>query len=471
GINANTYPNGVGASFGGDTSFGTSSGTGSLTIAQASSTTTVTCPSSVTYTASPLTPCTASVSGPGGLSQALTVSYSSNTNAGTATASASFAGDANHESSSDTKTLTIAKASSTTTVSCPASVTYSGSPQTPCTASVSGAGGLSQTLTVSYSNNTNAGTATASASFAGDANHDASSGSASFTIAKASSTTTVTCPSSVTFTGSALTPCTASVSGVGGLSQALTVSYSNNSNAGTATASASYAGDANHLGSSDSATFTIDKADAVCAVAGYKVTYDGSPHTATGTCVGVGGTVLSGLDLSGTTHTNAKAGTYTDTWSFTDGGNYNNQSGSVTDEIDEASSSTVVSCPTNVTFTGSALTPCTASVSGVGGLSQALTVSYTQNTNAGTATASASYAGDANHLGSSDSATFTIDKASSSTVVSCPTNVTFTGSALTPCTASVSGVGGLSQTLTVSYSNNTNAGAATASASYAGDAN
>src|SRR2546427_8950366 len=83
------------------------------------------------------------------------------------------------------------------------------------------------------------------------------------------------------------------------------------------------------------------------------------------------------------------------------------------------------------------------------------------------ATASASYAGDANHLGSSDSATFTIDKASSSTVVSCPTNGTFTGSTLAPCTASVISVGGDSQALTVSYAENTNAGAATASASYA----
>src|SRR5439155_1225526 len=145
-------------------------------------------------------------------------------------------------------------------------------------------------------NNTNAGTADGLASYHGDGDQPCSRPSATFTIDKASSSTVVSCPTNVTFTGSPLTPCTASVSGVGGLSQALTVSYSNNTNAGTATASASYAGDANHLGSSDSATFTIDKADAVCAVAGYKVTYDGSPHTATGTCVGVGGTILSGLD-------------------------------------------------------------------------------------------------------------------------------------------------------------------------------
>jgi MBG domain (YGX type) len=56
-------------------------------------------------------------------------------------------------------------------------------------------------------------------------------------------------------------------------------------------------------------------------------------------------------------------------------------------------------------------TPCTAMVSGAGGLSQTVSVSYSNNTNAGTASASASYPGDANHTGSSDSKNFTINKA------------------------------------------------------------
>src|SRR5439155_1235378 len=142
-------------------------------------------------------------------------------------------------SSTGTGLLTVNKASTTTTVTCPPSVTYDGAPQTPCSATVTGAGGLSQSLTVSYSNNTNAGTATASASFGGDANHNGSSDSKTFTIDQASSTTTVTCPASVTYTGAAQTPCTASVTGAGGLNQVLTVNYANNVNAGTATASAS----------------------------------------------------------------------------------------------------------------------------------------------------------------------------------------------------------------------------------------
>jgi hypothetical protein len=80
----------------------------------------------------------------------------------------------------------------------------------------------------------------------------------------------------------------------------------------------------------------IDKATATVNVTPYSVTYDAAAHTATGTATGVLGETLSGLDLSGTTHTNA--GDYpSDPWTFTDAtGNYNNASGSVHDHIDKA---------------------------------------------------------------------------------------------------------------------------------------
>ena len=41
----------------------------------------------------------------------------------------------------------------------------------------------------------------------------------------------------------------------------MSVTYSDNTNAGTATASASYGGDANHKPSGDSKTFAIEKAE------------------------------------------------------------------------------------------------------------------------------------------------------------------------------------------------------------------
>jgi hypothetical protein len=89
----------------------------------------------------------------------------------------------------------------------------------------------------------------------------------------------------------------------------------------------------------------IDKADANCSVTGYNVTYNGAAHTATGQCTGVGGPsdVLAGLDLSGTTHTNASSYP-SDPWSFTDvTGNYNNQNSTVADNIDKADANCSIS--------------------------------------------------------------------------------------------------------------------------------
>lgn len=453
--------------------YNAATGNVAIEITKAPSTAVVTCPANVTYSGSPQEPCSASITGAGGLSQSPSIDYTNNVNAGTATASASFAGDDNHTGSSDSTTFTIDKAGSTTTVLCPASVTYDGSAQSPCTAVATGAGALNQALTVVYTNNEDAGTATASASFDGDANHESSSSYTTFTIDKAPSVTTVSCPAGpYTYDGSAQTPCSASVTGAGGLSQTLTVNYANNTNAGTATASASYGGDGNHESSSDSKTFTIDKAPSTttvtCPAGPY--TYNGSAQTPCSASVSGAGGLSQSLSVSYLN--NANAGTATASASFAGDDNHFGSSGSATFTIDKASSSTTVTCPAGpYTYDGSAQTPCSASVSGAGGLSQTLPVSYLNNTDAGTATASARFAGDDNHNGSNGSSSFTIDKASSSTALTCPTNVTYTGSALTPCSASAMGAGGLNQPLTVGYTNNVNAGTATASASYAGDAN
>src|SRR5205807_2187186 len=90
------------------------------------------------------------------------------------------------------------------------------------------------------------------------------------------------------------------------------------------------------------ATVTITKANATINVTHYSVTYNGNAHTATGSATGVNDESLSGLDLSGTTHTNADDYP-TDPWTFTDStGNYNNDSGSVHDHIDKANAHPVV---------------------------------------------------------------------------------------------------------------------------------
>src|SRR6185503_3490261 len=217
--------------------------------------------------------------GAGGLNLTPTASYTNNVDAGTATASCSYAGDASHDGSNDSKPFVIGKASSTTVVTIVGGpFTYTGVAQTPATVTVTGAGGLNLTPTASYTNNVDAGTATASYSYAGDANHDGSNDSKPFVIGKASSTTVVTIVGGpFTYTGAAQTPATVTVTGAGGLSLTPSPTYANNVDAGTATASYSYAGDANHDGSNDSKPFVIGKASSTTVV-----TIVGGPFTYTG---------------------------------------------------------------------------------------------------------------------------------------------------------------------------------------------
>src|SRR5207253_11158196 len=155
------------------------------------------------------TPCSVTVTG-ANLSLSPAPNYPNNTNVPYTTLIRSYAGDSNHDGSSDSKNFEITKASTTTSVTCPASDTYTGSALTPCSVTVTGAN-LSLSPAANYANNTNVGTATAGYTYAGDSNHDGSSDSKNFEITKASTTTSVTCPASDTYTGSALTPCSATV--------------------------------------------------------------------------------------------------------------------------------------------------------------------------------------------------------------------------------------------------------------------
>src|SRR5438128_225871 len=282
---------------------------------------------------------------------------------------------------------------------------------------VTGVGGLNQSVTVNYAGvsptsygpsttaPTDAGTYRLRGTFAGDDNHLGSQDAQTTTIAPASSTTAVSCPAGpYTYTGAAQMPCSAMATGAGGLNVAVApVTYTNNTNVGTAGASATYAGDANHLGSTGTGGFTIDRAASAVTV----TCTAGAPYT----------------------------------------------------------------------YTGSAQTPCTAAATGVGmsPVDVSGSLSYANNLAAGAATAAASWAGDPNHLGSTGTGGFTIERAASAVTVTCTAGApyTYTGSAQTPCTAAATGVGmsPVDVSGSLSYANNLAAGAATAAASWAGHPN
>jgi len=282
----------------------------------------------------------------------------------------------------NTAALTINKATPVCSVT-GYTVTYDG---TAHTAAGSCTGVLGETLSgldLSGTTHTNAGTyGTDPWAFTDvTGNYADQSGTVKDTINQAVATCTVN-GYTVTYDGTARTA-TGSCTGVPNVpppASDLDLSKTTHTSAGIYTDRWSFTDPSgNYVGQGSVVTDTINKADPVCTVTGYTVTYDGGAHTATGSCAGVLGETLSGLDLSGTTHTSA--GTYgTDPWAFTDvTGNYNNKGGTVKDTINKAPTSTSVTCsPGSVILNGSAT--CTAVVAGVG---PSGTVSWSNGTASG----------------------------------------------------------------------------------------
>lgn len=327
---------------------------GTLTIGKATSTTTAT-GGSFTYDGTTRTGGSGTVTGAGGLSTSATsLTYTGDQiDAGTYYVTAHYAGDANHlPSDGAAVAIVIDKASSTTTAS-DAGGTYDGS-AFPDTSAVTGAGGLSTVADSLDYHNTDtstdlgstapidAGHYTVIATYNGNANHTGSSSAVSFTIAKANATFSLT-PYSVTYDAAAHTA-TGTVSAVGPVNQSdLHLGGTTHTNVGSYSDAWVFTDTTgNYNDAAGKVTDAIGKANATVSVAPYGVTYDGKAHVATGKVTGVDGQVLAGLNLSGTVHVNA--GTYADSWSFSDAsGNYNYAAGSVTDVIRKANAVIIVS--------------------------------------------------------------------------------------------------------------------------------
>ena len=360
----------------------TASGAGHIT--QATSTTNVV-GNVFTYSGATFAGGSSTVSGAGVIDAAgATISYSGDrVNVGTFIVTATFAGDANHTGSSGSATSFIGKADATIAVT-PYSVTYNGAAHT---ATGTATGVLSESLgglVLSSTAHTNAGDYSADAWTFTDVtgNYNNASGTVSDSIAKASATIVVT-PYSVTYNGVAHT---ASGTATGGPNESLSgldLSGTTHTSAGTTTDTWTFTDvTGNYNNASGMVHDSIAKADATLAVTPYGVTCNGAAQTATGTAKGVLNESLSGLDLSGTTHTNA--GDYpADAWIFTDvTGNYNSAGGTVHDSIAKADA-TIVVTPYSVTFNGAAHT---ASGTATGVLSESLgglVLSGTTHTNAG----------------------------------------------------------------------------------------
>ena len=203
-------------------------------------------------------------------------------NAGnTCTATATYAGDDTHDGSTGTATITIEQAPSVTTITGDGTFVYDTTAH-PLTATVTGAGGLNAAVAVTGCGPAPtdvADSCVGEATYPGDANHLGSSDTGTVTITPAPSTTTVSGGGSFTYDGSGH-PLTATVTGVGGLNEAVPVvgcGPNPTLPADSCTGTATFPGDANHLGSSDSASVTIT-IDYVYPAGGVFVVGDQTPH-------------------------------------------------------------------------------------------------------------------------------------------------------------------------------------------------
>jgi hypothetical protein len=312
---------------------------------------------------------------------------------------------------------------------------------------------------------TAAGTVIVRASQAGNGNYNgAPDVDQSFEVAKANQAIVFAALSDKTYGDS---PFTVSATG-GGSGNAVTFNASGNctsgglngstiiiTGAGPCTVTASQAGNGNYNPAPDvPRSLTVNQATATISVSGYTGVYDGNAHGATGSATGVNGEDLMSLLNLGASFTNVPGGTAH--WTFAGNTNYAPLSGDATITITKAPSTTTLTCPASVTYTGAALTPCSVTVTGAS-LNLTPAANYANNTNVGTATASYTYAGDSNHDGSSDSKNFEITKANATISVT-PYSVTYDGNSHT-ATGTATGVNGESLIgLGLSGTTHTNAG-------------
>ena len=305
GINAGSYPGAIAASFAGDSGYTSSNSTATLNVNKADTTTAVTV-SNATYDGNPHGG-SANVTGPAGLSQSLTVSYSGRnstvygpsntapTNAGDYTASASYAGDSNYNPSSDSKNYSIAKASQTISFGALADKNY-GDPD--FTVSATATSGLAVsfsaagacTVTGNTVHITGGGSCTITASQGGDTNYSAAADvPQSFQIAKANQSITFNPLGDKTYGDPDFNVSASATSG-------LAVSFNPSGNctvsgstvhitgAGSCTITASQGGDSNYNAATDvPQSFNIAKASATVSLSNLSQTYDGTAKFATAT--------------------------------------------------------------------------------------------------------------------------------------------------------------------------------------------
>ena len=273
---------------------------------------------------------------------------------------------------------------------------------------------------------------------------------------------TISSISNQTYTGSAISPSVTVSLGGNSLTNGTdyTVSYSNNTNVGTATVTVTGKGD---YSGTKTATFKIVakpiSGTTISSIANQ--TYTGYALTPAVTVKDGTKTLINGTDYTVSYSNNVNLGTATVT--VTGKGNYSGTKSVSFKIVAKSISGATISSISDQTYTGSAITPAVTVKDGTKTLTNGTdyTVSYSNNVNVGTATVTVT--GKENYSETKSASFKIVAKSISNSTISSIADQTYTGSALTPAVTVKDGTKTLvsGTDYTVSYSNNVNVGTAT----------
>lgn len=300
-------------------------------------------------------------------------------------------------------------------------------------------------------------------------------------------TTTTTSTPTVTVVGGTFTydaaphAATASATGIGGAPVGGTFAVTYNGSPALPVAAGTYAvvatftsSDPSYTGATGTATLVISPAVPAVAVVGGSFTYDGTPHAATATATGIGGTTVGGsirFSYNGSAAQPVAAGTYAVVATFTStDANYASASGNATLTI---SATTATVSVTGGTFTYDAAThAATATATGIGGAPVGGTFAFTYNGSTASPVAAGTYAvvatftsSDPSYTGATGTATLVISPAAPAVAV-VGGNFPYDGSPHA-ATAAATGIGGAPVGGTFAFSYNGSAALPIAAGTYA----
>jgi hypothetical protein len=402
------------------------------------------------------------------------------TGAGAVVVRASQPGDSNFNAAPDVDvTLIVDKATPQITVN-GGNFPYDGNPH-PGTGTVTGIGGVDLgALTFDYTPGgstapVNVGSYTATGNFAGNANYNGVSGSASIHITQATASISL---SNLSFTYDGNAHAATATTNPGGLGSIL-ITYDGSVN--PPTNAGSYAvvatlSNGNYTAPAANGTLVIAKATATVNVVGGTFPFDGNPHPATGSVIGVGGANIGTPTFTyspGGASVPVSGGTYAVVGDFAGNANYLPAIGSGSITI-STTAATVSLSNLNQTYTGSGLSVTVTTVpAGLSGVSVTYNGSAILPVHPGSYTVVATLT-NPNYTASPANGTLVIGKANATLVVN-PVTVTYDAAAH-PTTGTATGVQAENLgALAITYNPGgatapTNAGTYVATGTYAGNA-